>query len=101
MKIVITEDKRNRLSINMLEEDYPDLKKVKFPGYDEVFVMDKDMVKISYSSKTKWLFIKDDLWDSLRGWFGYDEDEIGEVLLNWANKKFGFRAKKFHRVENI
>jgi hypothetical protein len=102
MKVIITEDKRNRLAINWLEDVFPNLKKYRFPGYDdEVFVMDNDMVKISYNTTIKKLFIKDDIWDPLRSWFGYTEDEIGELLLNWANKKFGFRAKKSHRVENI
>ncbi len=101
MKVIITEDKRNRFAINLLEKNFPDLKKVKLPGHYAVFVMDKDMVKISYFSNAKSLYIKDDIWDTLRGWFGYDEYEIGEVLLDWVNKKFGFKAKKCYRVEDI
>ena len=101
MKIIITEDKRIRLAINWLEEEYPDLKRVKFPGYDEVFVLDNDMVKMSYVIEIKVLFIKDDIWDSLRSWFGFDNDKIGELLLEWSNKKFGFKAKRCKRVVNI
>jgi O-phosphoseryl-tRNA(Cys) synthetase len=101
MKIVITEDKRNRLAINMIEEDYPDLKKITFPGHEEIFVSDKGMFKMSYISRTKRLYVLNEIWDFIRSMFGYDNDEVSELLLDWGNKKFGFRAKKCHRVEQI
>ena len=101
MRIIITEDKRNRLAINMIEEDYPDLKKITFPGNEEIFVSDKGMFKMSYISRIKTLYVLNEIWDFIRSMFGYDNDEVSELLLDWGNKKFGFRAKKCHRVEQI
>ena len=101
MKIIITENKRIRLAINMLEEDYPDLKIITFPGHEGMFITDKGMLKMSYISKTKKFYVLSEIWDSLRSWFGFDNDEVSELLLNWGNKKFGFRAKKCYRVEQI
>lgn len=48
MKLIITESKRNRLAIKMLEEKYPDLKLFKHPGYSEIFLSDKGMFKMSF-----------------------------------------------------
>ena len=101
MKIIITESRRNHLAINWLEEEYPDLEIYGKPSYPKVFVFDKGMFKMSYVKSMKSLFIKDDIWDSLRSWFGFNDNEVGDLLLNWTNKKFGFRAKKCHRVEQI
>ena len=101
MKIIITENKRNRLAINMLEEDYPDLKKLTFPGHEGVFISDKGMFKMSYTNRTKSFYVLDEIWDYLRSMFGFDNDELAEVLLDWGNNKFGFRAKKCYRVERI
>jgi len=33
--------------------------------------------------------------------FGFDNDELGEILLEWSNKKFGFRAKKCYRWREV
>jgi len=101
MKIIITENKRIRLAINWLEDEYPDLKKIKYPEDEQVFITDKGMFKMSYISRTKSFFVKDEIWDFIRSMFGFDNDEIGDLLLNWGNKKFGFRAKKCYRVERI
>jgi hypothetical protein len=101
MKIIITEDKRNRLAINVIEDDYPDLKKMVFPGHEEIFVSDKGMFKMVYISRTKSFFVLDEIWDLLKNMFSYDNDEVADLLLDWGNKKFGFRAKKCSRVERI
>lgn len=101
MKIIITENKRIRLAINWLEEEYPDLKKMVFPGHEGMFITNKGMLKMSYISKTKKFYVLDEIWDSLRSWFGFDNDEVSELLLDWGNKKFGFRGKKCYRVEQI
>ena len=56
---------------------------------------------MSYISRTKRFYVKDEIWDFIRGMFGFDNDEVSELLLDWGNKKFGFRAKKCHRVEQV
>ena len=101
MKIIITENKRIRLAINWLEEDYPDLKKITFPTHDGVFISDKGMFKMVYNSRVKEFYVLSEIWDFIRSMFGFDNDEVSELLLNWSNKKFGFRAKKCHRVNLI
>jgi hypothetical protein len=101
MKIIITESKRIRFAINWLDKDYPDLKKTIFPGHEGVFISDNGMFKMSYISRTKTFYVKDEIWDFIRSMFGFDNDEVGELLLDWGNKKFGFRAKKCYRVEEI
>ena len=101
MKIIITENKRIRLAINWLEDEYPDLKKIIFPTHEGVFISDKGMFKMSYFSRNKTLYVKDEIWDYMRSMFGFDNDEIAELLSEWGNKKFGFRAKKCYRVEQI
>ena len=101
MNIIITENKRIRLAINWLEEDYPDLKKITFPTHDGVFISDKGMFKMVYNSRVKEFYVLSEIWDFIRSMFGFDNDEVSELLLNWSNKKFGFRAKKCHRVNLI
>jgi len=101
MKIIITENKRIRLAINWLEDEYPDLKKMVFPSHEGVFLSDKGMFKMLYNSRVKNFYVLSEIWDFIRSIFGFDNDEVGELLLDWGNKKFGFRAKKCHRVEQI
>jgi hypothetical protein len=101
MKVIITENKRIRLAINWLEEEYPELKKMSFPTHDGVFISDKGMFKMLYNSRVKEFYVLDEIWDFIRSMFGFDNDEVSELLLNWSNKKFGFRAKKCHRVNII
>jgi hypothetical protein len=101
MKIIITESKRDNLAINIIEDDYPDLKKITFPEHEEIFISNKGMFKMSYISRTKSFFVLDEIWDLLKNMFGYDNDEVADLLLDWGNKKFGFRAKKCYRVERI
>ena len=101
MKVIITEDKRNRLAINVIEDDYPNLKKMVFPTHDGVFISDKGMFKMLYNNRVKTLYVLNEIWDLIRDMFSYDNDEVADLLLNWGNKKFGFRAKKCHRVEQI
>jgi hypothetical protein len=101
MKLIITENKRNHLAINWLEDRYPELKKIKYPEYQQVFISDKGMFKMSYIDWNQTLYVKGDIWDSLCSWFAFDNDEVAKLLLDWGNKKFGFRAKWCLRVENI
>ena len=101
MKLIITESKRNHLAIKMLEDDYPDLKKIKFPGHEEIFISNKGMFKMSYISKTKSLEVLDDMWDFIRDMFGYNDDEVSNLFLHWANNKFGIRANKCIRVKKL
>ena len=101
MKVIITEDKRNRLAINVIEDDYPNLKKMVFPTHDGVFISDKGMFKMLYNSRVKTLYVLNEIWDLIRDMFSYDNDEVADLLLDWGNKKFGFRAKKCSRVEQI
>jgi len=101
MKIIITENKRIRLAINWLEKEYPDLKKMTYPPYEQVFISDKGMFKMCYISRTKSFFVLGEIWDFIRSMFGFDNDELGEILLEWSNKKFGFRAKKCYRWREV
>ena len=101
MKIIITENKRIRLAINWLEDEYPDLQKMTFPEHEGVFLSDKGMFKMLYNSRVKGFYVLNEIWDFIRSMFGFDNDEVSELLLEWSNKKFGFRAKKCYRVEQI
>lgn len=101
MKLIITENKRNRLAIKMLEEKYPNFKLYRHPGYSEIFLSDKGMFKMSYSSETKTLYVKDDVWDWLTSWFGFTDGEVRYLLLNWFNDRYRFKPIKCQRVSQI
>jgi hypothetical protein len=101
MKVIITESRRNHFAISWLEDRYPNLKKITFPGHEGIFITDKGMLKMSYINKTKKFYVLDEIWDLLCSMFAFDNDEVAKLLLDWSNKKFGFRAKKCYRVEQI
>ena len=61
MKVIITEDKRNRLAINVIEDDYPNLKKMVFPTHDGVFISDKGMFKMLYNNRVKTLYVLNEI----------------------------------------
>ena len=101
MKLIITESKRNILAIKMLEDMHPELKKITFPGHEPIFVSNKGMFKMSYTNRTKSLEVLDEMWDFIRDMFAYNDDEVSELFLHWANDTLGFRANKCIRVNKI
>jgi hypothetical protein len=101
MKYVITESRLNNFITNWLESEYGDMEKFKHPGYEELFLSQEGMFKMSYISRTKRLYVKDNIWDFVREMFNLDNDETGQILKDWVNKKFGLRAKLAHRVEEV
>jgi hypothetical protein len=101
MRILITESKIKQIAIKWLEDNYPDLELLKYPAYEEVFISDNGMFKMSYISRTKSLHVMDEIWDFIHKAFGLDNDEVSKILLDWGNNKFKFRAKKCYRVERI
>ncbi len=101
MKYIITESRLENFIFNWLDTEYGNLKKITFPGHEEIFLSKDGMFKMSYISRTKRLYVKNEIWDFVRDMFGFDNDETGELFTKWGNNKFGFRAKLTHRVEKI
>ena len=101
MKYVITESRLENFIFNWLENEYGDLKKFKHPSYEEVFLERNGMFKMAYISRSKRLYVKNEIWDFVRDMFSLDNEETGELFTKWGNNKFGFRAKLAHRVEEI
>lgn len=101
MKYIITENRLNDFINSWLDNEYGNLKKMTFPGHEEIFLSKDGMFKMSYISRTKRLYVKNEIWDFVRDMFNLDNDSTGELFTKWGNDKFGFRTKLTHRVEQI
>lgn len=101
MKYIITENRLNDFINSWLDNEYGDLKKMTFPGHEEMFLSKDGMFKMSYISRTKKLYVKNEIWDFIEEMFNLDNGETSELLTIWGNDKFGFRAKLAYRVEKI
>jgi hypothetical protein len=101
MKYIITESRLNSIIENWLNENYGDLEKFNRTEFREIYLSKNGRFKFMYNLKTKRLYIVSEIWNFISNMFSLDYDETGDILLNWCNNKFGFRAKVFYRVDEI
>jgi hypothetical protein len=101
MRYIITESRLEDFIFNWLDTEYGDLEKLKYPEYEEIFLSKDGMFKMSYISRTKRLYVKNEIWDFVRDMFSLDNEETSELFTKWGNNKFGFKAKLTHRVKKI
>ena len=101
MKYIITESRLNSIIENWLNENYGNLEKFNRTEFRKIYLSKNGELKFMYNLKTKRLYVVSDIWDFLTNMFGLDYDEVGEILLNWCNNKFGFRAKIPVKVDEI
>jgi hypothetical protein len=99
MKLIITESKRNRLAINWLEDEYSELKLYKERGSNVMSVYHNGIFIMQYNYILKILFVSGKIWDFLRHMFGFNNDEISKILIEWMYTKFGFKAKECQIID--
>lgn len=101
MEYVITESRLNSIIENWLNENYGDLEKYHRDEFREVYLSKDGRFKFMYNLRGKQLYVISEVWNVITYMFGLDYEETGKFLLNWCNKKYGFRAKVFYRVDEI
>jgi hypothetical protein len=101
MKYIITENRLNSIIENWLNENYSDLERYHRTEFREVYLSKNGRFKFMYNLRTKRLYVVNEVWNFITNMFGLDYDETEKILLNWCNKKYGFRAKASYRVDEI
>jgi hypothetical protein len=101
MKYIITESRLNSFIEKWLNENYGDLEKFNRPEFREVYLSKDGKFKFMYNLGGKQLYVINDVWNFISNVFNLDYEETAKLLLNWCNKKYGFRAKASYRVDEI
>ena len=96
MKIIITEDKRNRAVIIWLDENYGNCRRYILKGsFDRLFYINENGVIFVYQTKGMGtLFISDDIIKNIENIFGIDEMKVSPLLEKWFSKKYNLHPDK-------
>jgi len=101
MKIIITENKLERISIKWLNDNYSDLEFIhteKAPLLN--FYMQNKNVIFDYRIKTKEIFITMDIWKFFKDYFSMEYKEISKLLIKWVEDNYNINVKKIQPSEN-
>ena len=90
MKIIITENKLERVAINWLNKNYGDLEPYEteeHPGY--IFYKKGNDVIFDYSIRSGRVFVNyDEIWSFLESFFGMDDYQLTVLLKNWVEEYY-------------
>jgi hypothetical protein len=90
MKIIITENKRDRLALNWLNNKFGNLTKV--VNYDRTFYVNKDKKPLFYyyqDDKNKFVFIDyTRIWIFFESIFDMEYEQIQDILKIWLEETY-------------
>jgi hypothetical protein len=101
MKYIITESRLENIILSWLDTEYGDLERYHRTEFREVYFSKNGRFKFMYNLRTKQLYVVSEIWNFISNMFSLDYDETGDILLNWCNNKFKFRAKNPVKVDEI
>ena len=89
MKIIISENKRDKFVYNWLEENYGNLK-YKTPEDDPTwfYYIKNGQVELDYLSKYKRLTFSDYISDFLQKFLNYSYSEAKRIVTDWFQKSY-------------
>ena len=101
MKIIITENKLERVAINWLDKKYGDLEPFETKDYfGSVFYKKDNDVIFEYSKKGYVYVSYDEIWSILESFFGMDNQQIQNLIKVWVEEHYNLNVKKITNVTN-
>jgi hypothetical protein len=94
MKVIITENKRDRIALKWLDNNYGDLKPFeteKYPNY--IFYKKGDEVMFEYNKENGVVFINyDDVWSFFESFFDMGYKQIQNITKLWVEENYNLRV---------
>jgi hypothetical protein len=94
MKIIITEDKLNKITINWLNDNYGDLepyKKDKYPDY--IFYLKGDKIIFDYNNRNGLVYVNyNEIWSFFESYFGMNYQQIQDITKEWVEEHYNLRV---------
>lgn len=94
MKLIITENKRNRVIIKWLNSEYGDLtpyETEKFPNYI-LFMKDGEVI-FGYDKKYRGIYVSySHIWSFLKTFFELEKKEIQDLTKKWVEEHYNLRV---------
>ncbi len=94
MKIIITENKLERVVINWLNDNYGDLEIFETKDYpDYIFYRRGDKVIFNYNKKNGIVYINyEEIWLFFESFFGMNYQQIQDVTKLWVEEHYNLRV---------
>ena len=94
MKLIITENKRDKIAIKWLNDNYGDLESFKTkikPSY--IFYRKNGEVIFDYNKKDGVVFVNyKKIWSFLESFFGMDFHQIRDLIIKWVKEHYNLRV---------
>lgn len=102
MKVIITENRLERIAIKWLNDNYGDLESYErdiYPSY--IFFKKDDSNIFNYSKKYGIVVISyGDVWQFLESMFNMDEEQIQDITKKWIEKQYNLEVNLTTRSNN-
>lgn len=103
MKIIIKEDKRDRLAKRILTDEFSDISQETFGykdsmgGNERISFYNGDNIIMLYGVRTKSLYFCDDVTQPIL-YFSYGRIELKRIVSEWFSDTFGLPVTNSHYV---
>lgn len=96
MKIIISENRRNRTVTKWMDSEYGKLRKYSPGGYKYIHYKDDDELTIFIFNRNIGLvtIINPDLERDLTSMFGLDGYELNNILIPWFEERYNLHVEK-------
>ena len=92
MKIIITENKLEKLAINLINEKFRDVEPYNAKGFPSSIFFQKDGKIIFQYKKDRQLGIfETDVYEDLESYFGLDNYQVKVLLAKWMSKTLNLK----------
>jgi hypothetical protein len=94
MKIIITEDKLNKITLNWLNDNYGDLEPFESEIYpDNIFYRKGDNVIFEYNKKNGVVLINyNEIWSFFESYFDMEYQQIQDLTKIWVEEHYNLRV---------
>jgi hypothetical protein len=102
MKVIITENKRNRAITKWLDETYGDLEKYSAPGsFRYIYYRDNNGGNVfNFNRNTGVVTIVNEiLYQDLKHMFGLNGYELNDILIPWLMERYNLHVEKVQYAE--
>jgi hypothetical protein len=93
-KIIITENKLERVAINWLNDNYGDLEPYETEKYpNQVFYRKGKEIIFSYNKKPEQVFVNyEEVWSFFKSFLSMENEQIRDLIKVWMEERYNLRV---------
>jgi hypothetical protein len=94
MKIIITENKLEKIAIKWLNDNYGDLEPYETEEYpDYIFYQQGNEIIFDYNKKNGNVHVNyEEIWSFFESFFGMEYEQIQEITKIWVEERYNLRV---------